>query len=269
MTDRGIIIADRRTWVHDIAFTAASSLVYAFLAPLGSAALPLQERVVEDFTLGFACFPILWPPMRLALRLGDRAGLPELFVVIGGLVILAAPVAVMGNLIEHLFHPGMPPASLVSVYFMILAMQPITAAYLIVERRLTRPRVAGVSVELPEEAPAEPVSGGRARLIARLNPRLGGEVLALQGEDHYVRVHTALGSELVLMRLGDAIQELDGLDGERVHRSWWVARQAVGEARMDGRRVFLTLTNGLEVQASREATVELRRAGWLSGPGRP
>ena len=57
-----------------------------------------------------------------------------------------------------------------------------------------------------------------------------GVKIALQGEDHYVRIHTALGSELVLMRLGDAIQELDGLEGERVHRSWWVARRAVDQA---------------------------------------
>jgi DNA-binding LytR/AlgR family response regulator len=48
-----------------------------------------------------------------------------------------------------------------------------------------------------------------------------------------------------------------------VHRSWWVARQSVGEVHMDGRRASLTLTNGLQVQVSREATVQLRRAGWL------
>jgi hypothetical protein len=267
MTDRGIIVADRRTWVHDIAFTAASALVYAFLAPAGSVALPLQERVVENFTLGFACFPVLWPPMRLALRFGERAGLPELFVVIGGLVILAAPVSLVGAAIERLFHPGMPAPNPVDVYFLILALQPISAAYLIVERRLTRPRP--VPAEIPAETPDRPAVGAPARLIARVNPRLGGEVIALQGEDHYVRIHTALGSELVLMRLGDAIQELDGLEGERVHRSWWVARRAVDQARMDGRRACLTLTNGLEVQVSREATPVLRRAGWLSAPGRP
>jgi hypothetical protein len=258
MTDRGIIVADRRTWVHDIAFTAASALVYAFLAPLGTNALPLEERVVENFTLGFASFPVLWPPMRLALRFGDRAGLPELFVVIGGLVILAAPVSVIGSAIEHLFHPGMPPTDPVVVYFMILALQPISAAYLIVERRLTRPR------PVPVAATAAPLVVPPARLIARLNPRLGDEVLALQGEDHYVRVHTNQGSELLLMRLGDAIAELDGMEGLRVHRSWWVARQAVGEARMNGRRACLVLINGLAVTASREATVELRRAGWLA-----
>jgi hypothetical protein len=256
MTDRGILAWDRRTWVHDIAFTAASAVVYAFLAPFGTYTTPLQERVVENFILGFACFAVLWPPIRLALRFGERAGLPELFVVIAGLVVLAAPVALIGRLIQRLFHPGGPPADLLTVYFIVLAMQPITAAYLIVERRLTRPRVA-------PPPPAESPPSASARLLDRLNPRLGGEVIALQGEDHYVRVHTAVGSELLLMRLGDAIQELDGLEGERVHRSWWVARQAVDEASMDGRRACLTLSNGLKVMASREATAQLRRAGWL------
>lgn len=267
MTVRGIIVADRRTWVHDIAFTAASALVYAFLAPLGTNALPLQERVVENFTLGFACFPVLWPPMRLALRFGDRAGLPELFVVIGGLIILAAPVSLIGGVIEHLFHPGTPPTDPIVVYFMILAMQPINVAYLIVERRLRRPRPVLIEPFGAASGETAPAPAPPPRLLARLNPRLGGEVLALQGEDHYVRVHTALGSELLLMRLGDAIQELDGLEGERVHRSWWVARRAVGETRMDGRRACLVLTNGLHVTASREATPTLRRAGWLQRAG--
>ena len=65
------------------------------------------------------------------------------------------------------------------------------------------------------------------------------------------------------MRLGDAIEKLDGLPGERVHRSWWVAREAVGAVRVNGRRLSLTLTNGLEVPVSREASTRLRRAGWL------
>ena len=73
----------------------------------------------------------------------------------------------------------------------------------------------------------------------------------------------ALGSELLLMRLADAIEELEGLPGERVHRSWWVARGAVGAARANGRRLSLTLTNGLDVPVTRDAASRLRRAGWL------
>jgi hypothetical protein len=252
-----MIVGDRRAWVRDIAITAASSLVFALLAPFGTDRIPLPQRIIEYFAIGFASFALLWPPMRLALRFGDRNGLPELFVLIGGLAILTLPVTLVGGLIIHLFNPSNPPMNVPSVYIMILTMVlPFGVAYLMVERRLLdRPATGAPSEGLAATAPA--------KLLARLSPRLGGQVLALQGEDHYVRIHTALGSELVLMRLGDAIEELGGLAGERVHRSWWVAREAVGAARMNGRRAALTLTNGLDVPVSREATSKLRRAGWL------
>ena len=251
-----MIVGDRKAWVRDITITAGSSLVFALLGPFGTSSIPLQQRVLEFFAIGFASFVLLWPPMRLALRLGDRAGLPELFVLIGGLSVLTLPVTLIGGQVVHLFAPATPPMKVASVYFMILAMiVPFGTAYLMVERRLLRPQAPATFAERPATA--------SARLLGRLGPRLGGEVLALQGEDHYVRVHTALGSELLLMRLADAIEELDGLAGERVHRSWWVARDAVGTAHVSGRRAQLVLTNGLEVPVSREATTRLRRAGWL------
>lgn len=256
MANWGMIVGDRRTWVRDITVTAGSSLVFALLAPFGTDRVPLQQRLLEDFALGFASFALLWPPTRLALRLGDRAGLPELFVLVGSLTALTMPVTLVCSLIARQFSPASPQLDLVGVYFMILTMVlPFGTVYLMVERRLTRP---------PPTPPSEPAAPGPAKLLARVNPRLGREVLALQGEDHYVRIHTALGSELLLMRLSDGISELDGVDGERVHRSWWVAREAVGAARAKGRRLCLTLTNGLEVPVSREASTRLRRLGWLA-----
>jgi hypothetical protein len=259
MTHWGVIAGDRKTWVRDIVFTAAMSLVFSFLAPGGQNGVPLQERVMENFALGFASMVLLWPPMRLALRLGDRAGLPELFVIVAGLVVLTLPVALISRLIVPLFPHGSsgPPASLIAVYFVVLPVTlPVGVAYLMIERRLlhrpARPPPAS-------EAPTIQTT----KLLGRLPARLGGEVLALQGEDHYVRVHTALGSELLLMRMGDAIAELGGLPGERVHRSWWVAREAVKGVRPTGRRLALTLSNGLEVPVTREASTRLRQAGWL------
>jgi DNA-binding LytR/AlgR family response regulator len=139
---------------------------------------------------------------------------------------------------------------------MILTMVlPFGMAYMMIERRLLNRPVAA--------DPSEPLPDGPAKLLARMSSRLGGEVLALQGEDHYVRVHTPVGSELLLMRMGDAIDELSGVDGERVHRSWWVARDAVGDVRANGRKLTLTLSNGIEVPVSRDAATRMRRAGWL------
>ncbi len=252
-----MIVGDRNAWVRDISLTAGLSLFYALLAPFGTNIIPLQQRLIQDFALGFSCMALLWPPMRLLLRLGDRAGLPELFVLIGGLILLTVPVSLVSVPILSLFQPTMAkgPGALFAGYFIILTMTlPGGVAYMMIERRLlNRPPAAAPSdavLQLQEPPPW-------------LSPRLGPDIVALQGEDHYVRVHTSIGSELLLMRLRDAIKDMEGRSGEQVHRSWWVAREAVGGVRANGRRVSLTLTNGLEVPVSREATARLRRAGWL------
>ncbi|HZG47123.1 MAG TPA: LytTR family DNA-binding domain-containing protein [Allosphingosinicella sp.] len=87
-------------------------------------------------------------------------------------------------------------------------------------------------------------------------------LIAVQAEDHYLRVHTELGSDLILMRLSDAVTELEGLEGAQTHRSWWVARGAVrGASRGDGRATLL-LEGGLTAPVSRSYAATLREAGW-------
>ena len=88
-------------------------------------------------------------------------------------------------------------------------------------------------------------------------------MIALEMEDHYVRVHTALGSHLVLMRLRDAIPHIDGIEGRQVHRSWWVARGAVEFVRREGRNVRLVLGEDLVAPVSRAQVSELKAAGWF------
>lgn len=88
-------------------------------------------------------------------------------------------------------------------------------------------------------------------------------VLCLQMEDHYVRVHTAEGSRLVLATLQQAVSALGGLPGLQVHRSWWVATDAVAEVLTDGRNLRLRLTNGLIAPVARSSVAAVRNAGWL------
>ena len=82
-------------------------------------------------------------------------------------------------------------------------------------------------------------------------------------EDHYVRVHTALGSELVLMRLRDAMAHVAEIEGRQTHRSWWVARGAVEDVVREGRNIRLVLARGIEAPVSRAQVSELKEAGWL------
>lgn len=86
---------------------------------------------------------------------------------------------------------------------------------------------------------------------------------AVEGHDHYVRVHTDRGSALVLLRLSDAVVRLWDVEGARTHRCWWVARGAVQGARRGRGRAVLSLPGGLNVPVSRTYAPALRGAGWF------
>ena len=114
-------------------------------------------------------------------------------------------------------------------------------------------------------AAAEPaaVDPAPAKLLQRLPLRLrGAEIHAVQSEDHYLRVHTDRGSDLILMRLSDAVEELKGIDGARTHRSWWVAKSAVMDVKRNDGRAELTLKGDLKVPVSRAHARILREQGW-------
>jgi hypothetical protein len=99
--------------------------------------------------------------------------------------------------------------------------------------------------------------------VARLPHRLrGATILAVQGEDHYVRIHTARGQHMLLMRLSDALDQLAVLDGAQTHRSWWVAKDAVSDVKRAHGRATLSLANGVDAPVSRRFSRLLRAQGW-------
>jgi hypothetical protein len=102
------------------------------------------------------------------------------------------------------------------------------------------------------------------KFLERLPLKLrGAEVWAVEAEDHYLRLHTSKGQDLILLRLADAVAELEGVEGAQVHRSWWVARDAITEAKRGDGRATLTLKDGSEVPVSRTYAGVLRERGWI------
>ncbi|MBX3510298.1 MAG: LytTR family transcriptional regulator DNA-binding domain-containing protein [Hyphomonadaceae bacterium] len=113
-------------------------------------------------------------------------------------------------------------------------------------------------------APQAGATAAPVRFMERLPAKLkGAAIYAISAEDHYLRLHTSKGSDLILLRLSDAIAELEGLEGAQTHRSWWVARDAVESARRDGDKMVLTLKGGGEAPVSRPNVKPLREAGWF------
>lgn len=116
--------------------------------------------------------------------------------------------------------------------------------------------------------PAPPPAADRSALPALLAEKLphrlrAGRLLAIEAEDHYLRVHTDLGSDLVLMRMADACALIDESAGARVHRSWWVARAAVQSVRQQSGRMELDLSGDITAPVSRAMQPVLRSQGWL------
>lgn len=115
-----------------------------------------------------------------------------------------------------------------------------------------------------ERVDAEPEAPPGAALLARLSAHSRAELLHLRMQDHYVEVHTAAGSELLLLRFRDALREVEDVNGLQVHRSHWVARSAVaGVERRGGGRVALRLVTGTRVPVSRSFAPVLKARGWI------
>jgi DNA-binding LytR/AlgR family response regulator len=113
-----------------------------------------------------------------------------------------------------------------------------------------------IAAEVPPPAPP--------RFLERLPLKLrGAEVWAVEAEDHYLRLHTSKGQDLILLRLADAVGELEGIEGAQVHRSWWVAREAIVDAARGDGRAVLTLKDGSQVPVSRTYARMLREKRWI------
>jgi len=238
------------------ALGGAAGLLLGYLGPFGSDTATLAQRytywpgvVIGGTLIGVIC-------SALADALVDREGRRPIVGTLVG-VVLMTPLATLFALIAtramfgHDVMPGAYVGLLGPVFLLSLAMSGMNH---LVMRRAAPPSVEAAA------APA-PVT---VRFLDRLPPRLrGAELHAVAAEDHYLRLYTARGTDLILMRLSDAIAELDGLEGAQTHRSWWVARAAVREVKRGDGRATLVLPEGVEAPVSRSFLPALRERGWL------
>jgi DNA-binding LytR/AlgR family response regulator len=92
------------------------------------------------------------------------------------------------------------------------------------------------------------------------------QLLAIEAEDHYVRLHLANGQKpMTLYRFGDALKELKSLDGLQVHRGAWIAQRGVDGSAREGRKWRLRLRTGEEIPISDSYLKSVRTRGWLNG----
>ena len=252
-----------RKIVIDLSIMTGIGLLLAFIGPFGSFAEPLAYRLVSWVTFAWIGYAIYSPMGWLVDRLDSGLDLPRPFAWLFGVILATFPMTAivwsMGYLPRAVQVPTLEQA-MATYFYVFIVGGGITALFYVLDRR--SPMSASVEVAPLPSAPV-PVAAPSNPLLDALPAELGSDVIALEMEDHYVRVHTALGSELVLMRLRDAMSHMSETEGRQTHRSWWVARGAVEDVRRDGRNVRLVLAGGLEAPVSRAQVNELKSAGWI------
>lgn len=176
---------------------------------------------------------------------------PAPFKIAAVAMVVSCPVVV----VLFLFNGGPQSVNHVVIQFVyVLIISLIISTGMYVAYVLEQAKAA------PDTSNADPFATFMDRLPLKLR---AAELHAVASEDHYLRVYTSLGEEMILMRLADAVRELSQADGLQVHRSWWVAKQGVQEEkRVDGRSL-LVLSSGIEVPVSRSFRAKAKEAGLI------
>lgn len=257
-----------REWIKDIAVRLAPplgvGLVLGLIGPFGTYdLLPLLPRL--GYWLAVVSFN--WALADAGIRRLDALGgghlpAPRISVPLLGALFVSVPATGVVVLANGLSGMGWPE-SVADLYWKVLVL--LAAISLPVYawedfREGAADAVVGTEPEASEPGSAAPNS--LDLFFARLSGPLPGQLLCLEMQDHYLAVHTTGGTEMILCRMEDAARELDGI-GRRVHRSWWVAADAVESAPRNGQRQFLRLVDGRSVPVGRSFKSELRESGWL------
>ncbi|MEP5938004.1 MAG: LytTR family DNA-binding domain-containing protein [Erythrobacter sp.] len=253
----------------DLAIMTIIGTGLALIGPFGSFNDPLSTRLMVWLGFSYAGYAIYSPMGWVVERLHQSLDLPRAGLWLAAAIISSVPMTLLVGMVGPLPNAVALPSA--TKFFMQYPYVFVIGGgiTLLFNQIQGAPEKASTSAPIAPAGPVSPAeptaldASNAPRLLERLPPALGTTILALENEDHYVRVHTALGSDLILMRMRDAMAELEPLEGMQVHRSWWVARDAVEDVKRDGRNLRLVLAGGLEAPVSRANVTVLRDSGWI------
>lgn len=199
-------------------------LILVVLGPFGTyQALSLTDRLVYWTVLLIGIGFFMQICMGIALGSLSLGRTPDLLRMLLGAALAAIPGLAILLFVKRVF--DLPVAEGTDAFWLWAKITGVGMIY-------------GTVEYLDWRKPAEPPIPRVTEFQKRLEPGIGSDIISLTMRDHYVEVTTTKGTQLILMRLRDAIDELHGLEGLRIHRSHWVALNHVKfTTRLKGRLV--------------------------------
>lgn len=244
-----------RRGVVDLAVLVAIGLLMGFLGPFASERAPVVGRyvywmicMVGGGLIGIMADDLLSRRMAVTWR---RVAVVS--------VLMTPAVSLLVLTTEHLLMGA--PFGGAGYQQLLWQVWPILLAVLVVRTLVWRRLPARVETRTVVAPPLpEAEATFRRRLSAK---RRGARLIAIEAHDHYLKVHTDAGEELITLRFADALKELARAHGWRVHRSWWVAADAVEGVRWRRGLGEIRLVSGLMAPVSRTYAPTLKEAGWF------
>ncbi len=256
-----------------MAIGVAAAVVLAYLGALGTHQAPLGQRLAYWAAVILPGSVLGLMVTALVRGWGGLAGRRWLEIAAIALAV-SVPHTFLVVVASALFFgiEAITPGLVASFWSAVLVIALVLTAI----NHLAAAGEAGVPTPAAEPLPPAPVASPPPtpaddsplpplpELIAeKLPARLrAARLIAIEAEDHYLRIHTDAGSDLVLMRMTDACALLPETAGARVHRSWWAARAATEAVERGGGRVELRLACGLVVPVSRAMQGAIKAQGW-------
>lgn len=252
------------TWQKQLAIEllviSGIGLIMGLLGPFGTYTMPFAMRLAYWVVFILVGYVIFRPTSFVANWLHEATAIPFSVAIAMALLVASLPLSIMIGFMINGFRWQGP---MLGDGFALLYIQVGGIGLgIFLLMRLLFSREQLVAIDQPvsaerESAPQKPM------LFNRLPDSFPETILALGVEDHYVRVHAEKRGEMLLMRLGDAIREMEDVEGMQVHRSWWVASRAVASAKRQDRNWRLLLTNDLEIPVARNRVATLKQIGWI------
>jgi hypothetical protein len=244
-----ISLGERKDLARDVVLLLGAGLFLAVVGPFGSISAGVLTRFLywPSVIVGGGVIGITVDEL-----LGRRLDNPWLRWLVDSVVMTPGVCVLVGFASRWAFGPYPVQEILSGLVWQVFV---ISVAVMGV-RQLVQLRVPPPS---PTSEP-RPDAGFRRRLSAR---RREARLIAVEAEDHYLRVHTDAGSELIALRFADALSELAAVRGFQTHRSWWAAADAIEAVRWRRGGGEARLAGDLTAPVSRTFAKDLKAAGWF------
>lgn len=226
------------------------SLVLGFLGPFGSYAMPLSERLIYWFILfNLGYFFYYFSHIMTDWFYKNKSPHPVLLFITPSLL-ATIPLSILVGYatlqVGYKFNLSLP--------IFIYMLPQVFILGIIIDSMMR-------FIHLKQDTKIKNRPG--QTFINRLPHKLGDKLICFVMEDHYIQVYTELGNHMMLMRMKDALIELQDYKGFQVHRSYWVAFNSIENVIKQSRKTILVMSNGLEIPVSRKYLATIKEAGLL------